>query len=1303
MPKSKRLNIFNINSNQSFLPSLVVWILQKYPDPLYLSNITILLPSRRACRELKKVFLSLSENEAVILPKIVAIGDVDYDEMFDGTELGLKNPYSNSDGTEFGLKNPYSNSDGTEFEYHCKKEHITPTPHQNSAGVLTPPQGRSDGTELEGQQLQSSARFNHSPLEGQQLQSSARFNHSPLEGESQSLIAVGGRQFIRASKFYSKTTLQRSRELRQSQTDAEGLLWYYLKNKQFGGYKFRRQQSIGKYIVDFICLEKKLIIELDGGHHNEAQNVKYDAVRDKFLREIGFRVLRFGNDEIFKNCDEVLNFVLNELDGPKADCKKEHITPTPHQNSAGVLTPPQGGSDGTEFGLKNPHSNSDGTEFGLSNPYSNSDGVDGTKLEYQLRLIQEIKNWNQKTNLFGKDISTASLAEIANNLQAFLDEVEKEGLNLDNLQIIDDAELASHKQQILKFLQYFGSVWQNVLAKEGIISAAKNRNLMLKNYNESLQKNGSQYPIIAAGSTGSVLAAAELLKTIASLENCQVVLFGLDQNLDENIWQGEYLSSSSCLRNDSLPLNRGNILPPSFAKENILANSLPLKKGSITENHPQFMLKKLLEKMEVARQDVANIEGAKQSDEFIINLCSLAMLPAEFIFEKQLATKNQIDSLTKIETENEFDEAKIIALLMRQALETKGKTAALISNDKNLIQLVKINLSAWQIEIDDSTSSNLAESELANYLFLISEFASNDFSAVNLLAVLKHPLSGFSTELLKVLEMEVLRDVVKFSSFDDLILKIKNNDELLNWTKQIAKIFQLLISEFKKDQIDFRKIVELHFDCLTQLTHSWCHPRLDRGFSSVSITSRIPDQIGDDTEYWNNIEGNSELLEFFQEISTTKTSFTLESSSYNRLLTNLLKNYQFRKSGKFHPRLHILSTMEARLMSYDLTIVSGLVEGEFPSKSSDDWLGNKIRAEFGLSSGAKKIGISAYDFCNYLGNKEVVLLYPKNQNNAPTIKSRFLLKLETVLKINGWEDCLKDGEEYLQLLNLDSTKQINSPRANPKPQKELGQKLQKISATDISKWLRNPYYIYAKRILQLKPLKQIEQDASFAEFGNFVHKVLEEFVKNYPKIDLENFGKEIFSNYFPDESTHLLWWPRFENIAKWFLKQEIELRKNLQTSFVEVEAQTIINDVILTTKVDRINLYQDGSYEIIDYKTGTLPAPKEIKSGLEPQLAVEAIVLTKGVIQNYSQLKISQINNLQYQNLKGKDQNEIKNLSDVDKLIAAADDGILRLLEMFNDQNLGQDLGQDLGYICCPNIDIYKQDDYWHLARIGEL
>ncbi len=981
MLKRKYLsNIFNINSNHNFLSNLTSWILQEYSDPFYLSNITILLPSRRACREIKKCFLMLAKNEAIILPKILAIGDVDYDELFLG----------------------------------------------------------------------------------------------------------------------------------------------------------------------------------------------------------------------------------------------------------------------------------------------NVNSVEKNKIDYQLQLISEIKNWNQKTNLFGKNISTASLAEIADNLQTFLDEVEKEGLSLEGLLAIDDGELASHKQQILQFLQYFGSAWQNVLAKDGVVSAVKNRNLMLANYGEYLQKNGSKYPIIAAGSTGSVVAAAELLKTISGLENGRVVLFGLDKNLDENIWQ------------------------------------------EIKENHPQFMLKKLLERMKVGRKDVVEITGEKQSDDFVNELCSLTMMPAEFAFAKQDLPISDRGNISKIEIENEFDEARIIAILFRQTLEEKNKTAALVSNDVNLIKLLKANLLAWQIEVDDSASSNLAECELVNYLFLISEFVANDFSAVNLLAVLKHPLSVFDVEFLKVLEMEVFRDVVRFSGFDDVILRIENNDGLVEFVKEIAAVFQPLIDEFKKREIGFLKIVELHFDCLANLTLSHCYPRLshchprESGDPEGLKTKLDPRFRGDDkggvdgNERWggnergNGTDGSEELLEFYQEICTTKNNFKLEPQSYNQLLKNLLKNYQFRKSGSFHPRLHILSTMEARLMSYDLTIVSGLCDGEFPAKTSDDWLGNKIRAEFGLSSGAKKIGTAAYDFCNYLGGREVVLTYPKNKNNSPTIKSRFLLKLETVLKVNGWQDWMRDGEQYLELLNFDF-RQVNFERTNPRPQ----EKLKKISATDISKWLRNPYYIYAKRILELKPLKQIEQDASFAEFGNFVHKTLEEFVKNYPNVDLKSYGKKIFTDYFPDPTSHLLWWAKFENIAEWFVKYEVELRENLQESFVEVEAQAIINGVILTTKIDRINLYLDGSFEIIDYKTGTLPAPKDIKSGLEPQLAVEAIVLSKGEIKNYSGLKISQIKNLQYQNLKGKDQNDIKNVSDVEELILAADVGILKLLKIFN--------GEDVGYVCCPNFDIYKEDDYWHLGRVGEL
>src|SRR5580658_1104703 len=101
------------------------------------------------------------------------------------------------------------------------------------------------------------------------------------------------------------------RELRQNSTDAEKHLWYYLRAKRFKGYKFRRQHLIYPYVVDFVCLEKKLIIELDGGQHDDQQ--AYDAKRTDFLQTKGYFVLRFWNNEVLQETDAVLNEILTAL------------------------------------------------------------------------------------------------------------------------------------------------------------------------------------------------------------------------------------------------------------------------------------------------------------------------------------------------------------------------------------------------------------------------------------------------------------------------------------------------------------------------------------------------------------------------------------------------------------------------------------------------------------------------------------------------------------------------------------------------------------------------------------------------------------------------------------------------------------------------------------------------------------------------------------------------------------------------------------------------------------------------------
>jgi very-short-patch-repair endonuclease len=119
----------------------------------------------------------------------------------------------------------------------------------------------------------------------------------------------------------------RARELRKNMTEAERALWRHLRLRQIDGNKFRRQQPIGKYIVDFVCLEKKLIIEVDGSQHSE--QIDYDLKRDTWLEKEGFCILRFWDNQVLNETDGVQEIIIDALGSPSCP---------PHLNP-----PPQGG------------------------------------------------------------------------------------------------------------------------------------------------------------------------------------------------------------------------------------------------------------------------------------------------------------------------------------------------------------------------------------------------------------------------------------------------------------------------------------------------------------------------------------------------------------------------------------------------------------------------------------------------------------------------------------------------------------------------------------------------------------------------------------------------------------------------------------------------------------------------------------------------------------------------------------------------------------------------------------------------
>jgi very-short-patch-repair endonuclease len=113
------------------------------------------------------------------------------------------------------------------------------------------------------------------------------------------------------------TAIHRARELRNNLTDAERTLWRHLRLRQINGHKFRRQRPIGPYIVDFVCLEKRVVVEVDGGQHSE--QIPYDEKRDAWLRAEGFAVLRFWDHEVLTQLDSVKQSIWRALRNPLFD------------------------------------------------------------------------------------------------------------------------------------------------------------------------------------------------------------------------------------------------------------------------------------------------------------------------------------------------------------------------------------------------------------------------------------------------------------------------------------------------------------------------------------------------------------------------------------------------------------------------------------------------------------------------------------------------------------------------------------------------------------------------------------------------------------------------------------------------------------------------------------------------------------------------------------------------------------------------------------------------------------------------
>jgi ATP-dependent helicase/nuclease subunit B len=834
-------------------------------------------------------------------------------------------------------------------------------------------------------------------------------------------------------------------------------------------------------------------------------------------------------------------------------------------------------------------------------------------LERRLLLTKLVLKWAQRLapEQAGQAplvaANPASALSLADNLARLMDDMTTRGVAWERLDRLVPETLDRYWQLTLEFLQIARETWPKILSERRAVEPAARRDALIKAEAARLSTRGDG-PVIAAGSTGSMPATAELIATIAKLDHGAVVLPGLDLELDAESW--DLIGGDTAAR-----------VAPAI-------------------EHPQFAMQALLRRIGIARDQVRLLgtPAAHGRERYL----SEALRPAAATDRwQQLAAcdvpliEGALETLAVIEAANAEEEALAIAISLREAVETPRKTAALVTSDRALARRVLAALERWNVEVDDSGGDALADLPAGLFARLVAEAALGGLAPVPLLAMLKHPLTrlgaaaGAHASAIAALEKAVLRGprprpgtaglAHALGVFHAELAKLRRREpsdlhpsdpranlgevQLNAAAALVARLRATLAPLEGLARAPFVKVVALHRDVIAALS---------------------ADETGAPAAFHGN-DGVA-LERAFEDIAlnASDVDFAVEPRDYADLFRTVISDRVVRRPGQPEVRVHIYGLLEARLQSVDRVVLGGLVEGTWPpDMTADPWLSRPMRHALGLDLPERRISLSAHDFAQALGAREVILAYPTKSAGAPTVISRFVQRLAAVAGEQRWTGACSRGAKYVTWArSLDRAAEVRRAE-KPAPKPPRAARPTALSVTDIENWLRDPYTIYAKHILKLRELDPVDLPPGAADRGIVIHAALSDFTKSFaatlpadPAAALIDIGAAHFAALEEYPEARAFWWPRFRRIARWFAGWETMRRANLAALAAEVDGKIDIpvgeRMFTLRARADRIERLGGGSYAILDYKTGQVPSEKQVRTGVSPQLTLEAAILRCG-------------------------------------------------------------------------------------------
>ena len=771
---------------------------------------------------------------------------------------------------------------------------------------------------------------------------------------------------------------------------------------------------------------------------------------------------------------------------------------------------------------------------------------------------------------------------LAGELAALMDEAERAEIDLAaRLPEAADPSFAAHWARTLQFLHIVTGAWPDWLAEQGLMNPAARQVALLSAQCTAWEREAPADRVLAAGSTGGIPAVARLLRVIAHLPNGAVVLPGLDTTMAEEHW------------------------------------------AVLDASHPQAGLARLLHGLGAGRGDVRPWPAATPDPTLASRGATVAraLLPAGALAEWRAAPLAVTSGLWGLATSDQQEEAAAIAMVLREAIETPGALAALITPDRTLAGRVATELLRYGVVADDSAGEKLSDTPPAVFLRLLARAVVDELAPVPLLALLKHPLAAAGLApaacraAARALELACLRGPRPRAGLVGL-------RRALDRANADPAAIGLLA------RLETSLAPALRVAAAIELAPAAGLAALIDAAERLAATDELPGP----SRLWAGEEGEA-LAERLSEVLAALARLPDQRREVlPGLLDAVLEGAVVRsrralrgRDGTEHPRVFIWGLLEARLQTADVMVLGGLAEGVWPPSSDPGpWLSRPMRARVGLPSPEEIVGQTAHDFVACIcAAPTVVLSCPRRLDGAPVVPARWLTRLETLL--GGEGKALQQHPAVDWARALDQPADGPRPVQPPRPRPPIALRPRRLSVTEIETWLRDPYAIYARHVLRLVALRPLEEATDAADYGRLVHAGLHHFLdQNGPRwpADADEQMRRAMMRALQEadlrEALARWWEPRLLRIADWVTDVEAARRHERPPVAIATEVSGTFElarkggRFRLTGRADRIECRQDGGLAILDYKTGTPPSQKEVDAGQAPQLLLEAAMAQAG-------------------------------------------------------------------------------------------